>query len=117
MLKTKNALDIAIESRIKFENGQVDDDLLRRLYLGYNPLENIDTFILRSKELFPRLNCGLATLYLREMLGDGKVVRGKYNGVNHTFLLIDGDTVVDITPDQYGGPKVYVGPLKKPWGL
>ncbi len=85
--------------------------------MEYNPLEDIGSFIKRSRKLFPRLNCGLATLYLREILEDGTVVQGKYNGKNHTFLLIDGNTVVDITADQYGGPKVYVGPLRKPWIL
>ncbi len=117
MIKTQNALEIAIKTREKFERGQVESRRLERLYKAYNPIEDITTFVERSRELFPNLNCGLTTLYLREILGNGKIINGKYNSVDHTFLLIDGDTVIDITADQYGGPRVYVGPLKKPWEL
>ena len=114
-IKTEEVLKIAAEARRKFEAGQIESSVLENLYMGYNPLDNIDKFIQKSRGLFPILNCGLATLYLREILGDGQVVNGRYNGENHTFLLLDDHTVVDITSDQYGGPKVYVGPLKKPW--
>ncbi|MEK6826458.1 MAG: hypothetical protein AABX90_02415 [Nanoarchaeota archaeon] len=57
----------------------------------------------------------MATLYLRDVIEGGDIVRGSYKDKNHTFPLIDGNTVVDITADQYGGPKIYVGLLRKPW--
>ena len=67
--------------------------------------------------MFPNLNCGLATVYLRKLFSDGRIVNGKYKDNNHTFLLLEDSVVVDITSDQYGGPKVYVGPLQSPWSL
>ena len=67
--------------------------------------------------MFPNLNCGLATVYLRKLFSDGKIVNGKYQNKNHTFLLLEDSVVVDITSDQYGGPKVYVGLLQSPWSL
>ena len=115
MLKTEDLLKIAIEARRKFETGKVKASILKNLYSRYNPLEDTDTFIQSSRKLFPKLNCGLTTLYLRELIGNGTVTKGKYKGINHTFLMIKGNIIVDITADQYGGPKIYVGPLKKPW--
>ena len=105
----------ALEARERFESGKIDKNKLARLYHEYNPISDTKTFVRRSRRLFPSLNCGLASLYLRDNLRVGEVVRGKYHGENHTFLLIDDEVVVDITADQYGGPEVYVGPLKKPW--
>lgn len=61
-------------------------------------------------------------MYLKHILGIGKEERGKYGEEDHTFLLIEEEKpeqrlVIDITSDQYGGPRVYVGPLQAPWGL
>lgn len=105
----------ALEVRRRFESGTVDNNKLVQLYEEYNPIQDTEGFVRSSKRFFPNLNCGLASLYLRDSLHEGEVVRGKYNGNNHTFLLVDGTTVVDITADQYGGPEIYVGPLRKPW--
>ena len=90
---------------------------LSRLYRMYNPAVDADAFVSKAEQLFPNLNCGLASAYIRDVVGAGDIIRGKYNQTNHTFLLIDDTVVVDITADQYGGPKIYVGVLKLPWAV
>jgi len=115
MIKLNEIRREALEARERFESGEIDKNKLARLYQGYNPISDTKTFVRRSRRFFPNLNCGLASLYLKDNLHAGEVIRGKYNGENHTFLLIDDEVVVDITADQYGGPKVYVGHLRKPW--
>jgi len=107
---------IATKIRKEFENREIDYHLMKKLYLEYNPLADIDQFLDKSRKLFPRLNCGLASVCLKKIIGKGDVVPGKYGKNNHTFLLL-GEVVVDITSDQYRGPKVYVGPLRNPWSL
>lgn len=99
--------------RASFENKSIALHELSRLYANYNPDVDADVFVRKAEILFPKLNCGLASLYLRSVLG-GDIVRGSYGGHGHTFLMID-ELVVDITADQYGGPKVYVGALRPPW--
>ena len=102
-------------SRKEFEMGTVNQELLLGLYREYADVGDTLKFINKAKEIFPNGNCGLASLYLKEKLG-GEVVRGKYGEHDHTFLLVDG-TVIDITADQFGGPKIYIGPLQFPWSL
>jgi|SRR3989344_510467 len=114
-MKLSNVEQIAFKVRADFEAQRIDEDELKQLYQQYNPLENIDSFMKSAREMFPNLNCGLATVYLRRRFPDGKIVNGRYKNNNHTFLLLGDSVVVDITSDQYGGPKVYVGPLQSPW--
>jgi len=104
----------ASKVRLQFEQRHIDKKLLKELYSHYADVGDADVFVEKAFDLFPRLNCGLASVYLRQVLGTGQIIRGRYGNKKHTFLLIDGK-VVDITADQYGGPKVYVGPLRKPW--
>lgn len=106
---------IAYKIRAQFEAGLVDRDLLIEMYRTYTDVGNTAIFVNKAKNIFPRGNCGLASLYLKKKLG-GEVVRGKYGKHSHTFLLID-DIIIDITADQFGGPEVYVGPLRRPWTL
>ncbi len=113
---------IVTETRILFENHEVNRQLLQSLYHDYNPgLENLNLFVEKAEELFPYLNCGLATVYLRELLKTGRIINGNYKDNNHTFLLLENDVnkifIIDITADQYGGPSIYVGPLQAPWTL
>src|SRR6476620_2711849 len=106
--------------REQFERDAIPLLTLAWLYNSYNPLLEITRFILTARAMFPRLNCGLASPYLRDVLQKGEVVHGTYKGNGHTFLLIDGlheQWIIDITADQFGGPKVYVGPLKSPWSM
>jgi len=112
-----NVEQIAMEVRADFEARKIDEAELKQLYQRYNPLEDIDSFMKSAKEMFPNLNCGLTTVYLRKLFSDGRIINGKYRDNNHTFLLLEDSIVVDITSDQYGGPKVYVGPLQGPWSL
>lgn len=98
---------------MRFEKRNVPEEQLSQLYCEYHRIENLVAFIQRARELFPTGNCGLASIFLRKELG-GEVVRGSYAGIPHTFLLVNRN-VVDITADQYGGPRVYIGPLTQPW--
>ncbi len=121
-LELSEIKDMAIDIRRQFEEHEIEDDLLIRLYHDYNPqVEDIKLFVESAKELFPNLNCGLATAYLKECLQMGRIVNGEYNGENHTFLLIENISeepiLVDITSDQYGGPDIYVGPVVAPWTI
>ena len=102
-------------SRKEFEMGTANQELLLELYRDYADVGDTLMFIHKAKEIFPNGNCGLASLYLKKELG-GEIVQGKYGEHNHTFLL-HKDMVIDITADQFGGPKVYVGPLRSPWSF
>lgn len=106
---------IANRSRRNFEIGTINRELLIELYREYKDVGDVSQFVSIAKNIFPQSNCGLASLYLKKKLG-GKVVRGKYGKHNHTFLLVE-NIVIDITADQFGGPRVYVGPLQLPWAL
>ena len=108
---------IASQVRTDFEARRINENTLEQLYQAYNPLLDIGLFLKRAKELFPCLNCGLTTVYLKHLFRDGEIIRGKYCNNNHTFLLLEDSIIVDITSDQYGGPKVYAGPLQSPWLL
>lgn len=116
-MKKGDFKNIAIKTRKAFEAKKIDRSILKELYMQYHPVKNIDMFIGRATSFFPNLNCGIASVYLKRVLGRGNIVNGNYSNNNHTFLLLNKKTIVDITADQYGGPKVYVGPLKNPWGL
>lgn len=104
------------QTREAFESGTFDVTIARRAYADYAPDIDLDLFLPRARELFPALNCGLCSTYLRAILQRGTVHRGSYNGERHTVLLINS-TVIDITADQFGGPPVYVGALRRPWKL
>ena len=108
---------VSMATRKIFEQRKTDKKILKESYLEYNPIENVDGFIEKSETLFPKLNCGLASVYLKKMLGVGDIVKGSYENQKHTFLLVNKKVVVDITADQFGGPEVYVGSLISPWSL
>ena len=109
--------EIASDIRSQFLRKQIDEEVLNRLYHEYNPLENVNLFVGRAEDIFPNLNCGLTAVYLQYVLCCGRVVNGRYEKEDHTFLLVYESVVVDITADQYGGPEVYVGPLQNPWSI
>ena len=112
-LEKVNVQEIVQEVRKKFERAEIEKSELVRLYSIYNPNVDSSIFVEEAIKIFPKLNCGLASVYLQELLG-GEIVRGYYDGYPHTYLLLSGQ-VIDVTSDQYGGPKVYVGELKLPW--
>lgn len=99
--------------RLEFEQKSIPKEKLAKLYYKYNKEVNVDDFVNEAEKIFPQLNCGLASVYLQELFG-GIIKQGKYLDNNHTYLLLK-NKVIDITADQYGGPKVYVGELKFPW--
>jgi hypothetical protein len=101
--------------RKQFEEGGINQELLSQLYEDYAQVGDTTKFVSKAKEIFPRGNCGLATLYLRQIIG-GEIIRGAYANQGHTFLMLD-KRIIDITADQFGGPKVYIGPLRSPWAL
>lgn len=97
--------ETACRAREEFEAHSIDSDVLAGLYQQYNPdVGDVSLFIQRARGLFPDLNCGLASICLRERLPSSRVVNGKYENEDHTFLLVQDDAeiehVVDITSDQ-----------------
>ncbi len=108
--------EIVLKARMDFEQKKVLKKELIKLYNNYNKIKDAERFVDKAIRQFPKLNCGLSSLYLQEKLKTGKVVQGKYGRNNHTFLLVN-DKIIDITADQYGGPYFYIGQLKEPWRL
>lgn len=104
----------AQDVRRAFERAEFDIALARTVYEAYAPDIDIDLFLSRARELFPALNCGLCSTYLAAVLGCGVVRHGRYGTEGHTVLMV-GSLIVDITADQFGGPRVYVGALQLPW--
>ena len=100
--------------RREFERHRAPVRMLMRLYDAYCPVPDKRAFIAAALRQFPKLNCGIATVYLRHRLGRGAIINGSYRGSGHTFLAL-GRLIVDITADQFGGPPVYIGPLVPPW--
>ncbi len=105
---------VAVQTREALERRTCDPALLAHLYGRYNPVSDVQGFVARALDMFPRLCCGLASVYLRQRLGEGAVRCGSYGGALHTFVTTRG-LVLDITADQFGGPEIYVGPLALPW--
>lgn len=103
--------------RFEFEHRNIQKSLLVLLYSKYQKVEDVEGFIDQAVDLFPRLNCGVASLYLWHTFGRGKVICGRYKSQRHTVWQIDKQCIVDITADQFGGPAVYIGPLQPPWGI
>ncbi|MBI4918458.1 hypothetical protein HY837_00900 [archaeon] len=110
-----NLLKKVSEVREQFERKELDKILLKKLYSRYTFVDDLDFFIMTALNQFPKLNCGLATVYLQYLLG-GNIIKGKYKDNSHTFLVLN-NLVIDITSDQYRGPKVYVGELNLPWSV
>ncbi len=108
--------EIAAEVREEFEQGTVNLSILTSLYSKHTFVENMNLFLSRARVMFPMGNCGLTSVYLQSVLG-GDVRRGWYKTLPHTFLLLDERLVVDITSDQFGGPKVYVGYFGCPYSI
>ncbi|MDO8590198.1 MAG: hypothetical protein Q7R69_02905 [bacterium] len=103
--------------RRAFETKSVDEALLAELYGAYADVGDTALFVKQILGSFPHLACGAATIYLRHRLGLGAIIQGRYGEENHTFFQMDDGTIVDITADQYGGPKTYIGKLQPPWSL
>lgn len=115
---TATRLQAATETvRERFEATNLDGEFLAKLYGAYADVGDVKRFVDQALKMFPRLSCGIASVYLQHELGEGTIIQGKYGSHDHTFLRLDDGTIVDITADQYGGPKTYVGELRPPWSL
>lgn len=114
---------IAETSRTDFESGAISvDHVLEvgRLYLPAGAIDMYGAEVPAILTYFPSMACDLASAVLRHRVGYGEVSEGSYEGLVHTFLnlgetALGPETIVDITADQYGGPRMYVGPLTEPW--
>ncbi len=115
--QTQKIKSLALQAREDFENKKINDKTLAKLYNSYNKLDNVSKFISSSKKLFPKLNCGLASVYLKHKLKSGRIIHGYYKNNKHTFLSLSNNFIIDITADQFGGPRIYLGPLQSPWKL
>ena len=111
--ETRNTIKLI---RNSFERQSIDLSLLKKLYKKYNNIDNIDKFINDGVNMFPKLNCGITSLYIKHILKGGRIINGEYKKENHTFLMYKNN-IIDITAEQYGGPKIHVGPLKYPWKI
>lgn len=107
---------IAKKMRKAFETQAIPSQELIDAYQAYHPTKNIKQIVQSSQKTFPHGTSKLTAAYLQKEIGTGTIVHGNYKGKQHAFLKV-GKTIIDITADQYGGPAVYVGPLKAPWDL
>lgn len=117
---------IAERTREDFESGRIQVDHLLKLGGTYLPdqadkWERSVSRVSAALEIFPALCCELATTVLRHRVGFGNIVQGRYDINSHAYLDLDHSdlpdhTIGDITADQFGGPSIYVGPLRDPWG-
>ena len=108
---------IVSKVRKDFEQKRVPKSVLIELYSKYTPEVDATRFVEEAEKIFPKLSCGLTSVYLKHILGEGEVVQGTYEKHKHTFLKVSHGLIVDITADQYGGPRVYVGRIQEPWSL
>ncbi|KKP91764.1 MAG: hypothetical protein UR98_C0040G0026 [Parcubacteria group bacterium GW2011_GWA1_36_12] len=115
-MNIKEIKKIALKVRKEFEEKEINIKTLTDLYNNYNKIENINDFIMQAQIMFPKGNCGIASLYLKYVLKEGTIQNLEYKNNKHTVLVIDKN-IIDITSDQYNGPKIYIGPINKPYRL
>lgn len=113
----ESVFQIARQARTDLESGAVSQDLLAELYSDYCSDIDVTLFLEGAAQIFPVGNCGIASVYLRHLLHVGEPIFGSYNEHGHTIWHLGKNMIADITCDQFGGPKVYVGPLVKPWSF
>lgn len=114
LLVDAKTLRTVVEVRAAFEARSCDNGIAAAAYQAYTSVPDIELFLWRAQVLFPALNCGLCSAYLRSVLSCGSIVHTRYNGHPHTVLAVD-NVIIDITADQYGGPPIYVGAARPPW--
>jgi hypothetical protein len=121
MLHTVTGLEaITRQTRQDFERRNISGEELA-LAAEFSGIETV------YRAIFPEFCCELATLVLRQRIGQGEVLDGGYQdwgeyGSSHTFLYlgetaIGDDTIADITADQFEdkAPPVYIGRFVLPW--
>lgn len=78
----------------------------------------VDKLMETAKRLFPTGCCGLASCLVAAEIPDAKVVTGAYvhDGEERPHTWVEYESmVVDVTADQFGGPRVYVGEKTSEW--
>ncbi len=116
---------IATTVRKEFESGEVDRELLEKIFreCRSQPVSNAHYYVQQALRQFPKNCCEIASVYLQTRLHIGHLEHGLYedrrcpSSGGHGVLLLDHSMIADITADQFGGPPVYVGPLRHPWRL
>jgi hypothetical protein len=125
MLEISRIMSEAAVARHELASNTVDRKLLADLCLPYASSfgGNVDHFLDRTLPNFPDGNCGVASIYLKHRLEGGELRNGTFHGLTHVVLDLSevvlqyDDLISDITADQFGGPKIYVGPMRDPWSL
>ena len=130
-------MPIAIQARRDFDNKSVDVQYLKSLvekhlpYIAENYKDGLTQWIEQSVANFPIDCCEIGAAVLLDRVGEGEIAHGRYEREpigphnirkSHTFWTqaeTPGKTALmaDITADQYGGPPIFVGSLKRPWTL
>jgi hypothetical protein len=124
----KFLFQVAFSCRLQLEKGSIDKPVLNRIKTRYREFfdrPDVDQFVDFLVKEFPRHGDTLGTLYVKEVFGDGEVIRDGFYEVDgekiaHSFLLVegkDGRVVVDIAADQFDGPAIHVGVLQHPWSM
>jgi hypothetical protein len=119
----KDLHTIAGEARSAFESGQVTVDMLIGLYsnIENRRVQDLGRLAVEIDYLlpyFPYQNCEYASVYLGSQVGQGQMLCGYYDFRPHKVWDVGpvvGETIMDITADQFGGPPIYIGPLVLPW--
>lgn len=94
--------------------------LTQNFYSKSNP-EHIQRSVEACLPNFPRGCCDFASLLLQDRIQDGEVTTGVYYKRPrafdaHAFLQLGG-ILCDLTADQFGGPRIYIGEFVLPWAL
>src|SRR5688572_15129044 len=104
MLSKEYIFETAQQAREDLERGNVDRERLVMLYFSYARIPITFSFVRQALLRFPEGNCGLASVYLKDIFNTGTPKHGKFDGFGHTALLGVGEVeLVDITADQFGG--------------
>ena len=132
---------IALTVRNQWETGEIDWEQLEKSYQAWVQefgktnhqlqlnLFGIKRIVATAKSYFPKGCCGMASCCLADLIPKSKIVHGHYKKTKrwflfwnkttlepHTWVMVN-DKLIDITADQFGGPKIYIGPLLSPWML
>jgi hypothetical protein len=117
--KIDEIYQIATEVREGFELQSLDPKIVWSRYCRWVPDArhwDKDKFLSLANTAFPLGCCGLASAFLSEEvdIGCGIPEHILYKDEPHTILL-GSLAMIDITADQFGGPRIYVGPMVRPW--
>lgn len=116
-MEMEDIVHVCKYTRNELSTGIIRKYEIERLYAAYNFVPNLAEFVETAISIFPNLNCGISSVLLKHRLGHGDIWKGKFELENHTFLLLNDNTIIDLTADQYGGPPIYIGQVKRPWKL